>query len=55
MCWRIPTVLTDQNVQSEGDPPTEGHRFELHVSCLKLCFKEVGRRLIIVNVSRNGL
>lgn len=48
-------MLTDQYIQSEGDPPTEGHRFKLEVSCLKLGFKEVGRRLIIVNVSRNGL
>lgn len=55
MCWRFPTVLTDQYIKSEGDPPAECHRFELEVSCLKLGFKEVGCRLIIVNVSKNGL
>lgn len=48
-------MLTDQYIQSKGDPPTEGHRFELDVLCLKLRFKEVGRRLIIINVSWNGL
>lgn len=48
-------MLTDQYIQSEGDSPAEGHRFEFDVLCLKLRFKEVGCRLIIVNVSWNGL